>query len=140
MTQHEEELMHRAKVVTLMSAEEITAFTEHHRISIESLTKFFLKMCRLPREKECDFIANYGFDKWSTLCDTFKNMPSLEEIMEPILRAQGNTGKMIIVKKSSAMRPTSSQNPPYDVIDLQKIFNDTKLGKPFNKTSDSGAQ
>lgn len=112
MTQHEEELMHRAKVVTLWSAELIDSFCKLNKIGVDDLTNFYLKHCRQPDMKECDFIAKYGYDKFSILKDAFRDTPTIAEISNALSEKTYDPNKVITIKKSSACGPTTSQPIP----------------------------
>lgn len=80
MTAYQEQLMHQAKIVTLMGEKEITDFCNLNKIGVDALTNFFLKYIRCPRISECEFLSKYGFDKFSQICDAFSERPTLDEI------------------------------------------------------------
>jgi len=109
MNEHEELLMHRAKIVTLMTAEAINEFCNEHSIDVETLTKFVLKYVCLPTLIECEFLSKYGWDKYSMLSDACRNMPTIAEISNALSEKTYDPDKVITVHKSSACGPTTSK-------------------------------
>lgn len=82
MTVDQEQLMHHAKIVTMMGEKEITDFCDLNKIGVDALTNFFLKYMRRPRISELEFLSKYGFAKFSQLCDAFSERPTLDEIQK----------------------------------------------------------
>lgn len=97
-----------------MTAEAITEFCNEYSIDVETLTKFVLKFVCLPTLRECEFINQVGFDKYATLSDAFRLVPTIDEIQNTLSEKTYDTDKVITVHKSSACGPTTSQ--PVNVI------------------------